>query len=59
MECKLLNSQLLQELSDEDLRSHNGGFWGAAIFFVVSTFVVAAIDSPDDFWEGYNSVRNK
>jgi hypothetical protein len=44
-------------LDYEDLKTRNGGFWGAAIFFVISTLTVAAIDSPEDFWEGYESVR--
>lgn len=43
-------------LDHESLKKQNGGIW-APLWFVVSTLAVCAIDNPDEFWEGYDSVR--
>ncbi len=58
MEKVEFDLQSLSVLSDEETRTLNGGIFGAIAFFIISTLVVAAIDSPEDFKAGYDSVRN-
>ena len=46
----------VQELNAAEMKKINGGIWGA-LAWVVSTLAIASLDSPDDFKEGYESVR--
>ncbi|TCO08327.1 hypothetical protein [Natronoflexus pectinivorans] len=52
-----MNNLELKELSVQEMKEANGGFALSLLLWVVSTMAVSSIDNPDDFWEGYHSVR--